>query len=189
MTRCWNKKKPKSCPKSNHSRFDLKLPKSHLKYLGYFWKKIVSKTFKKYASLVTLALPSPTRRSKLKQTTFCKLHKNHQLLQPRGVSTLRRRLTKSFPAIFKKWANPGLFLIHFRLFKQMLQFLQQIYVKKCPTNIQCRDSNPWTSGDEFPPITTRPGLPSNFRLFFKKTWKSCVLSTWEDTVRIPCEYF
>ena len=30
---------------------------------------------------------------------------------------------------FKKWANPGLFFVYFRLFKQTLQFLQQINVK------------------------------------------------------------
>ena len=33
--------------------------------------------------------------------------------------------------MFFKWATPGLFLVYFRLFKQTLQFLQQIYVKKC----------------------------------------------------------
>ena len=30
---------------------------------------------------------------------------------------------------FFKWAFPGLFFIYFRLFKQALQFLKQIYVK------------------------------------------------------------
>ena len=29
----------------------------------------------------------------------------------------------------KKWANPGLFFVYFCLFKQTLQFLQQINVK------------------------------------------------------------
>ena len=29
---------------------------------------------------------------------------------------------------FFKWAIPGLFFVYFRLFKQTLQFLQQIYV-------------------------------------------------------------
>ena len=32
---------------------------------------------------------------------------------------------------FFKWAIPGLFFIYFCLFKQTLQFLQQIYVEKC----------------------------------------------------------
>ena len=43
-------------------------------------------------------------------------------------------------------------------FKQTLQFLQQIYVKKCPSSILCRDSNPQPSERESLPITTRPGL-------------------------------
>ena len=33
---------------------------------------------------------------------------------------------------FKKWANPGLFLIYFRLFKGTLQILQQIGMRKYP---------------------------------------------------------
>ena len=32
---------------------------------------------------------------------------------------------------FKKWTIPDLFFVYFRPFKQTLQFLQQIYVKKC----------------------------------------------------------
>ena len=56
----------------------------------------------------------------------------------------------------KKWANPGLFFIYFRLFKHTLQFLQQINVKKCPSSIRYWDSNPWPFGHESPPITTRP---------------------------------
>ena len=39
------------------------------------------------------------------------------------------------------------------------KFLQQIYVKKCPSSIQCQDSNPWPSECKSPPVTTRPGLP------------------------------
>ena len=45
------------------------------------------------------------------------------------------------------------------LFKQTsLHFLQQIDMKKYPSSIQRRDSNPRTSEHESPPITTRPGL-------------------------------
>ena len=50
-----------------------------------------------------------------------------------------------------------LFLIYFHLFKQTLQFLQQIYARKCPSSIQCWDSNPQPSEHKSPPITTRPG--------------------------------
>ena len=59
----------------------------------------------------------------------------------------------------KKWANPSLFFINFCLFKQTLQFLQQIKVKKCPSSIQRRDSNFQPSDYESPPLTTGPGLP------------------------------
>ena len=39
------------------------------------------------------------------------------------------------------------------------KFLQQIYVKKIPSNIRCRDSNPRRPSEcESFPITTRPGL-------------------------------
>ena len=57
---------------------------------------------------------------------------------------------------FKKWANPGLFSFIFGLFKQTIQFLQQINVKKCPSSIQCWHSNPRPFEDESSPIITRP---------------------------------
>ena len=50
-----------------------------------------------------------------------------------------------------------LFCLFSVFFKQTLQFLQ--YVKKCPSSIRCRDSNPQPSECESLPITTRPGLP------------------------------
>ena len=45
----------------------------------------------------------------------------------------------------------------FGLFKQTIQILQQIHVKKM--FIQHPDSNSWPSEYESPPLTTRPGLP------------------------------
>ena len=58
--------------------------------------------------------------------------------------------------------KPASFIVYFfGLIKQTsLQILQQINVKKCPSSIQCRDSNTWPLENESPPITTRPGLPS-----------------------------
>ena len=52
----------------------------------------------------------------------------------------------------------------FRLFsvsiqQTSLQLLQQIYVKKCPSSVQCRDSNPQPLERESLPITSQPGLP------------------------------
>ena len=61
-------------------------------------------------------------------------------------------------AIFLNGPIPASFSIIFCLFKQILQFLQQLYVKKCPYCIRCRDSNPQPSERESLPITTRPGL-------------------------------
>ena len=46
------------------------------------------------------------------------------------------------------------FLFIFDLFKQTLQFLQQIYVKKCASGKWCWDSNPQPSECESLPITT-----------------------------------
>ena len=60
---------------------------------------------------------------------------------------------------FFKMVLPGLFFIYVCLFKHTLQFLLQIIVKKCPSSIQCRDSNSRPLEQESPPITTRPGLP------------------------------
>ena len=60
------------------------------------------------------------------------------LLQPIFSSLLGNRWCKTFLAVkdgtvnvhfLKKWANPGLFFVYFRLFKQTLQLLQQINVK------------------------------------------------------------
>ena len=73
-------------------------------------------------------------------------------------------LTIALTVIFlKKWANPGLFFVYFRLFKQTLQLLQQINVKKCPSSIRHRDSNSQPSDYESPPLTTRPKLPPKIR--------------------------
>ena len=62
-------------------------------------------------------------------------------------------------ANFKKMLTPSLFLIYFCLFKQNLQFLKQIFVKKSQSRMRCWDLNPQPSTHESPPITTRPGLP------------------------------
>ena len=54
--------------------------------------------------------------------------------------------------------NPRPLFHFFCLFKQTLQFLQQINVKKCPSSIQCWDLNTQPSEHESHPITTRPVL-------------------------------
>ena len=72
---------------------------------------------------------------------FCKLHQN-----------------QVFEFVFINGLSLASFCF-FHLFKLTFKFLQQIYVKKCPSYIWCWDSNPWPSVHESPPITTRPGLP------------------------------
>ena len=59
--------------------------------------------------------------------------------------------------------TPASFLFIFGLFKQTIQFLQQINVKKCPSSIRRWDSNPRPLERESTPITTRPGLPPSLR--------------------------
>ena len=63
------------------------------------------------------------------------------------------------PSFFKKMGQPRPLFVYFRLFKQTLQFLKQINVKKCPSSIQHRDSNSQPFDYKSPPLTTRPGLP------------------------------
>ena len=64
--------------------------------------------------------------------------------------------------------TPAYFSFIFGLFKQTaLQFLQQIYVIKCPSYTRCRDSNPRPSKSV--PITTRPGLPPQV-VFYRKQY-------------------
>ena len=56
---------------------------------------------------------------------------------------------------FLKWAISCLFSIYFCLFKQTLQFSQQINVK----NVNPVYSAGIRTHNQSPPITTRPGLP------------------------------
>ena len=64
------------------------------------------------------------------------------------------------PFLFLNGQTPVSFSFIFGLFKQTsLHLLQQICVKKCPSSIWCRDSNPRPSERESLPITTRPSHP------------------------------
>ena len=59
---------------------------------------------------------------------------------------------------FKKGQPRPLFCLFSVFSNKHYRFLQQIYVKKCPSRKQFRDPNPRLSEPESPPITTRPGL-------------------------------
>ena len=84
--------------------------------------------------------------------------------------------TGSIPIIEKLFLKigptPASFLFIFGLFKQTIQFLQQINVKKCPSSIRRWDSNPRPLERESTPITTRPGLPPFEKLFERKMSRS-----------------
>ena len=98
---------------------------------------------------------------------------------------VRSSLGGGISFFFIKMDQPGPFsLFIFGLFKQTsLQLLQQLYVKKCPASIQCRDLNPRPLECEYLHITTRPGLPPwsvlNFlilritsTLYFLRKWRN-----------------
>ena len=65
----------------------------------------------------------------------------------------------------------SLFLLFLVFLYKNFKFLHQIYVKKCPSSIRCRDSNPRPLECESLPITTRPGLPpKEERCFLNKSF-------------------
>ena len=62
--------------------------------------------------------------------------------------------------LFLNGASPAAFSFIFNLFQTNINaILQQINVKKCPSSIRRRDSNPRPSEHESTPITSTPGLP------------------------------
>ena len=65
------------------------------------------------------------------------------LIRKRLEIVLARTFNASQLIFFFQLAIPGLFLVCYSLFKQALQFLQQINVKNVhPVGILCCDSNP-----------------------------------------------
>ena len=63
-----------------------------------------------------------------------------------------------FTYYFSKMPHPASFIIYFQSFQTNVTHSTTVYVKKCPSSIRCRDSNPQLLGRKSPPITTRPGL-------------------------------
>ena len=71
-----------------------------------------------------------------------------------------------FVAFYKNGPTPASFIVYFRSFQTtLLQILQQINVKKCPSSIWCRDSNPQPLEHESILITTRPRIPLTWLMF------------------------
>ena len=69
-------------------------------------------------------------------------------------------------------------LVYFGLFKQTKQTVQllQINVKKCPSSIQCWDSNPRPLKHKSSPVENRPGLQLMFCSFLSHVCSSIFLS-------------
>ena len=74
-----------------------------------------------------------------------------------SFQSVRKNQHSSFETVifFLKWASflPTFVILH------TSKFLQQTNVNKCPSSIQCRDSNSRPLQHESHPIITRPGLP------------------------------
>ena len=70
---------------------------------------------------------------------------------------------------FQKWANLSLFYGLFWSFQtNSITFFTTNRCEKCPSSIQCWDSNPQPSEHESAPITTRPGLPPQTTLCLRR---------------------
>ena len=53
----------------------------------------------------------------------------------------------------------------------IIQFLQQKYVKKCSSSIRCRDSNPR------PPEHQSPSIPKHYKRSLKQSQRECSIFT------------
>ena len=71
-------------------------------------------------------------------------------------------------------------LFIFGLFKQTVQILQQINVKKWPYIIQRRDSNKQASVYKSTTLTTRPAFPPNL-IFFCSNFCSDIIKVWPES--------
>ena len=89
-----------------------------------------------------------------------------------SFQSVRKNQHSSFETVifFLKWASflPTFVLLH------TLKFLQQINVNKCPSSIQCRDSNSRPLQHESHPIITRPGLPHLETLILDRVFSTIV---------------
>ena len=121
----------------------LKLPKN-----GEDWGKIiVAKGFKKLPEIQNITqsghtgypisdLPRPPH------TTFTNANRKisaFSVYQEAGVGLSTKN--QNHQSIFFKMGHQCHFFLYFHLFKQALQFLQPIYVKKCPPSMLHWDSN------------------------------------------------
>ena len=101
--------------------------------------------------------------------------------------------------LLKKMGQPRPLLCLFSVFSNKhYKCLQQIYVKKCPSSIQCWDLYPRPSECESPLITTRPRLPLTlsekklnlrdplFHTFFRRWSNTFARHSWSSSYASPC---
>ena len=86
--------------------------------------------------------------------------------------------SRPFPLswIFFKKGQPSLFSNYFRSFQTNNKIFTTNQCEKmsCPSSIRGRDSNPRPLEHEPPPITTRPGHPSNLNKILLYLWNAAV---------------
>ena len=74
----------------------------------------------------------------------------------------------SYVRFFKKnGPTPASFSFIFVLSNKHYKFYNKHVCEKCPSSIQCQDSNSQPLEHEPPPITTRPGLPAQNVFIYK----------------------
>ena len=84
-------------------------------------------------------------------------------------------LTRSFEqtnwcnCFSKNGSHPDSFWYFFVLFPTNITIFTTIWCEKCRSITYCKDLNPQPLACEFPPITTRPGLPINPMSWFLHT--------------------
>ena len=91
-------------------------------------------------------------------------------------------LDRFFTSFFKKMGQSQPLFNLFSSFQTNITIFTTNICEKCPSSIQCCDSNPQPSRHESPPITTRPGLFTTsylcvkwaiYRLVFNTDNRSC----------------
>ena len=83
---------------------------------------------------------------------------------------------------FFQWANPGLFFIYFRLFKNTIFTANKC--EKSLSSIWCWDSNSQPLEHESPPRTTRPRLAS-----YRSGWRWNITPKKYDHLNLKWEQF
>ena len=98
-----------------------------------------------------------------------KLPKHLELHYLTDVLTRSFEQTNGCNCFSKNGSHPASFWYFFVLFPTNITIFTTIWCEKCRSIKYCRDLNPQPLACEFPPITTRPGLPINPMSWFLHT--------------------